>query len=47
MAISKFSTYLPSETEPVDSEAARALSELAMNYTPDRPLYIVSNKMHC
>jgi inosine-uridine nucleoside N-ribohydrolase len=33
--------YLPSETEYVDSEAARNLVELAMQYTPDNPLYVV------
>ena len=33
--------YLPSETTAVDSPAARALIELAMNYTPDKPLYVV------
>lgn len=34
--------YLPSETEPVPSEAARHLTELAMKYTPERPLYVVA-----
>lgn len=34
--------YLPSEKEPVDSPAARALAELAMNYTPERPLYVAA-----
>jgi inosine-uridine nucleoside N-ribohydrolase len=34
--------YLPSETEPVDSPAARALAELAMGYTEDRPLYVAA-----
>jgi inosine-uridine nucleoside N-ribohydrolase len=33
--------YLPSETEPADSEAAKALAELAMNYTEDKPLYVI------
>jgi len=32
--------YLPSETEAVDSPAARELVRLAMNYTPEKPLYI-------
>jgi hypothetical protein len=36
------SSYLPSETQPVDSEAARDLADLAMNYSPDKPLYVVS-----
>jgi inosine-uridine nucleoside N-ribohydrolase len=35
-------SYLPSETEAVDSEAARDLAERAMNYTPDKPLYVVA-----
>jgi inosine-uridine nucleoside N-ribohydrolase len=34
--------YLPSETEPVESPAARDLVERAMSYTPEKPLYIVS-----
>ncbi|MDR0475494.1 MAG: nucleoside hydrolase [Treponema sp.] len=34
--------YLPSEKEPVDSEAARDLAEKAMRYSPEKPLYIVS-----
>jgi inosine-uridine nucleoside N-ribohydrolase len=34
--------YLPSETEPVDSPAARALAELAMTYSEDRPLYVIA-----
>jgi inosine-uridine nucleoside N-ribohydrolase len=34
--------YLPSETEPVDSPAARGLVELAQGYTEDSPLYIVA-----
>ncbi|MCL2880304.1 MAG: nucleoside hydrolase [Treponema sp.] len=33
--------YLPSETEYVDSQAARALAELAMQYTPEKPLYVI------
>ena len=35
-------SYLPSETEPVDSPAARDLAERAMGYTPENPLYIIS-----
>jgi inosine-uridine nucleoside N-ribohydrolase len=34
--------YLPSETEPVDSPAARHLAELAMGYTEDKPLYVIA-----
>lgn len=34
--------FLPSETEPVDSPAARHLAELAMGYTPDAPLYVIA-----
>jgi hypothetical protein len=34
--------YLPSETEPVDSEAARDLAELAMKYSADKPLYVIA-----
>jgi inosine-uridine nucleoside N-ribohydrolase len=34
--------YLPSETEAVDSPAARNLVDLAMGYTEARPLYVVS-----
>jgi inosine-uridine nucleoside N-ribohydrolase len=34
--------YLPSETEPVDSPAARTLAELAMRYTEDKPLYVAA-----
>ena len=33
--------YLPSETEAVDSPAARALAELAAKYSPEKPLYVV------
>ncbi|MDR0465260.1 MAG: nucleoside hydrolase [Treponema sp.] len=33
--------YLPNENEYVDSEAARDLAHLAMNYSPDRPLYVI------
>jgi inosine-uridine nucleoside N-ribohydrolase len=35
-------SYLPSETEPVDSPAARDLVERAMSYSPEKPLYVVS-----
>jgi inosine-uridine nucleoside N-ribohydrolase len=35
-------SYLPSETEPVESPAARDLAERAMNYTPEKPLYVIS-----
>jgi inosine-uridine nucleoside N-ribohydrolase len=34
--------YLPSETEPVDSPAAKALVDLAMQYSPEKPLYVVA-----
>jgi hypothetical protein len=34
--------YLPSETEAVDSPAARGLIELAMQYKPEKPLYVVA-----
>ena len=34
--------FLSSETEPVDSDAARALVELSRSYTEDNPLYIAS-----
>jgi inosine-uridine nucleoside N-ribohydrolase len=34
--------YLPSEKEPVDSPAARALAELAMQYTEEKPLYVLA-----
>jgi inosine-uridine nucleoside N-ribohydrolase len=34
--------YLPSETEPVDSPAAKVLADLAMGYTPEKPLYVVA-----
>ena len=33
--------YLPDEKTPVMSEAAQHLAELAVNYTPDNPLYVV------
>jgi inosine-uridine nucleoside N-ribohydrolase len=36
------SAYLPSETEPVDSPAARSLAELAMSYSEDKPLYVIA-----
>jgi inosine-uridine nucleoside N-ribohydrolase len=35
-------SFLPSETEPVDSVAAKDLARLAMDYTEDRPLYVVA-----
>ncbi|MCL2833824.1 MAG: nucleoside hydrolase [Treponema sp.] len=35
-------SYLPCETASVDSPAACDLAELAMSYTPDKPLYVVS-----
>jgi len=34
--------YLPDEKTPVDSDAARDLCVRAMNYTADRPLYVVA-----
>lgn len=34
--------YLPDESTPVDSPAARKLAALAMEYEPDRPLYVVA-----
>jgi inosine-uridine nucleoside N-ribohydrolase len=34
-------TYLPNENTYVDSEAARNLVELAMSYSPEKPLYVV------
>lgn len=34
--------YLPSETEPVRSDAAEHLARLAMRYTPEKPLYVVA-----
>jgi len=33
--------YLRSETEYVESEAACHLAEIAMEYTPERPLYVI------
>ena len=37
-------TYLPSETEPVESPAARALVELSKNYSADNPQYIIDQR---
>ncbi|MBQ6544773.1 MAG: nucleoside hydrolase [Lachnospiraceae bacterium] len=34
--------YLPDEKTPVDSEAMRDLCERAMQYSPERPLYVVA-----
>ena len=34
--------FLPSETEPVDSPAARELAELAAGYSEENPLYIIA-----
>ena len=34
--------YLPDEDTPVPSDAARDLAGRAMDYTPDRPLYVVA-----
>ncbi len=34
--------YLPDEETPVDSPAAANLAERAMEYTPDRPLYVAA-----
>ena len=34
--------FLSSETEPIDSPAARELAELATRYTEDKPLYIIA-----
>lgn len=34
--------YLPSEEEPVQSPAAAHLSKLAMEYTPENPLYVIA-----
>lgn len=34
--------FLPDDKTPVDSEAARKLIELAMTYTPEKPLYVVA-----
>jgi inosine-uridine nucleoside N-ribohydrolase len=35
-------SYLPSEKEPVESPAARDLAQRAMNYTPEKPLYVIA-----
>ena len=35
-------SYLPDEKTPVDSEAARDLCNRAMNYSPEKPLYVVA-----
>lgn len=35
-------SYLPSETEPVLSDAAKDLAERAMNYTEEKPLYVIA-----
>ena len=34
--------FLPSEKEPVESDAAKDLASRAMNYSPEKPLYVVS-----
>lgn len=34
--------YLPSEAEPVMSDAARDLAERAMEYTEEKPLYVIA-----
>ena len=34
--------YLKDETTPQDSDAARRLAELATEYTPERPLYVIA-----
>ena len=34
--------YLKNETEPVESDAARHLARLAMQYTPEKPLYVAA-----
>ena len=34
--------YLPDEETPVDSDAARDLARRAMDYTPERPLWVVT-----
>lgn len=36
------SEYLPSENEPVKSEAAEAIVKFAMQHTPENPLYVVA-----
>lgn len=35
-------TYLPDEKTPVDSEAAKDLAKRAMEYSPEKPLYVVA-----
>ena len=35
-------TYLPDEKTPVDSPAAHAIIELAKQYSPEKPLYVVA-----
>ncbi len=35
-------SYLPDETQPVHSPAAEHLAQLAMRYTPERPLYVAA-----
>lgn len=35
-------TYLPDESTPVESPAARDLVRLAMGYTPEKPLYVAA-----
>lgn len=34
--------YLPNEQTPVNSPAAEHLAQLAMNYTPEKPLYVIA-----
>ena len=34
--------YLPDEKTPVESDAANHLVQLAMNYTPENPLYVIA-----
>ncbi len=34
--------YLPDEETPVQSDAARHLAQLAMEYTPEKPLYVIA-----
>lgn len=35
-------TYLPNESTPTESEAATFMAELASQYSPEKPLYIVA-----
>ena len=35
-------SYLPNETTPVESDAAALMAELAKQYSPEKPLYIVA-----